>query len=46
MCVSGVEFASFYDFPIGYWNRSHNVVFFYILFYSNLFESQIIGIVL
>jgi len=28
LCVGGIDFASFYDFCIGIWNCSDNVVFF------------------
>jgi hypothetical protein len=28
MYVSGIDFAFFYDFPIGLWNCSDSVVFF------------------
>jgi len=29
LCVRGIDFASFYDFSIGFWNCSDSVVFFY-----------------
>jgi hypothetical protein len=28
VCVRGIDFASFYDFDIWFWNRADNVVFF------------------
>ena len=27
ICVKGIDFASFYDFCIGFWNCSDSVVF-------------------
>jgi hypothetical protein len=28
LCVRGIDFVSFYDFPIGFWNCSDSVLFF------------------
>jgi len=36
LCVRGFDFASFYDFSIGFLNCSHSVVFF--SFYYNIFS--------
>ena len=32
-CVSGIDFASFYDFDILFWNCSDSVVFLFLLFF-------------
>jgi hypothetical protein len=34
LCVKGIDFASFYNFSIGYWNYSDSVVFFNFSFYN------------
>ena len=34
LCVKGINFASFYNFSIGYWNYSDSVVFFNFSFYN------------
>jgi hypothetical protein len=27
LCVSGIDYALFYDFSVGFWNCSHNMFF-------------------
>jgi hypothetical protein len=37
MCVSGIDFASFYDFSIGLWTllRQNGIFLFFIILYIN-----------
>ena len=44
VCVLvGIDFASFYDFSIGFWNCSDRVVFFFfVLFFNNITVTGII----
>ena len=30
--LSHIDFASFYNFPIGFWKCFSNVIFFYLIF--------------
>jgi hypothetical protein len=36
ICVSGIDFASYYDFFIGFWKCSDSVVFFLFPFLYDL----------
>ena len=35
LCVSGIDYASFYEFSFGFSNSSDSVVFFCFTFYHN-----------
>ena len=35
LCVNGIDFASFYDFGIGFWNCSDSVLCFVFHFIAN-----------
>jgi hypothetical protein len=37
LCVSGIDYALFYDFSVGFWNCSHNMFFFIINWCFSLF---------
>ena len=32
LCARDIEFASFYDFFVGFWSRSDSVVFFFFFY--------------
>jgi hypothetical protein len=44
MCVRGIHVVSFYDFSVGLWNCSGNVVFFlFFLLFSYISQNLIIA---
>jgi hypothetical protein len=44
ICVMGIDFASFYEFPNGFYNCSESVVFF--VFYFMSYQSTSISLLL
>ena len=41
LCISGIDFSSFYDFDIWFWNCSDSVIFFVFLWFWNCSDSVV-----